>query len=250
MPSTLHEFVARSAVRTAVLRAAADGGATIDDLLASVDGSRSAVYKSVDALADEGLVSRRDDGVVTTGRGDVLAGCLVDRDRLGRLVADDYWESHDASVLPARFRRRLPALAGAEVVASPPTFPCRARERARSLLADADSVDVLVAVRDPERASVLTARAAEAEPRVVVAEGLPDPGAAAPDADAAAVRTGPAPCDLFVTDSELALRLPTLDGGYDADAFLLARSDAALAWGRDLFDRQWRRGTKRRRQVA
>jgi len=236
---TVHEFVARSDVRRAVLHAVADGGATTDDLLAAVDGSRSAVYKAIDALDDAGLVVRGEDCVATTGRGDVLAGCLADRARVGRLLDDtDYWEEHDASVLPTRFRRRLPALADAEVVASPDTYPTRARERFRSLVADADSVDAFVAVRDPELAGAL-ADGAEASARVVVDGALPNAGRTLRETDDASVRTGGVPCGLCVTRDAVLLDLPRLDGSFDDRSFLLARGDPALAWGRDFFASRW-----------
>ena len=238
---TIHEFVARSGVRRAVLHAVADGGATTDELLAAVDGSRSAVYKAVDALSEAGLVVRRDCGVATTGLGDVVAGCLADRERVARLLdGGDYWETHDVGVLPTRFRRRLPALAGAEVVESPDTYPTRARERVRSLLSSARRIDAFHTVRDPERADALADCANDASARVVLDERLSPSGAGVPAAtDGVSVRSGDAPCALCLTEDALLVQLPTLDGTFDDQAFLLARTDPALAWGRDLFVFGW-----------
>ncbi|WP_232703430.1 helix-turn-helix transcriptional regulator [Halobacterium wangiae] len=242
---TIHEFVARSAVRRAVLHAVADGGATTDDLLAAVEGSRSAVYKAVDALSEAGLVVHGDDDLATTGLGDVVAGRLADRERVARLLdGDGYWESHDASVLPTPFRRRLPALADAEVVESPDTYPTRARARAKSLLSSAERVDAFLTVRDPERADALTGRASGARTRVVLDESLSpaDSGVSASE-DGVSVRAGDAPCALCVTDDALLVQLPHLDGTFDDQSFLLARTDPALAWGRDYFEFGWQSAT-------
>ncbi|MFC3477773.1 helix-turn-helix transcriptional regulator [Halobacterium litoreum] len=237
---TVHAFVARSDVRRAVLHAVADGGATTDDLLAAVDGSRSAVYKAIDALDDAGLVVRGDDCVATTGRGDVLAGCLADRARVGRLLdGTGYWEEHDASVVPTRFRRRLPALADAEVVASPDTYPTRARERFRSLVSASDRVDAFVAVRDPGLADALADCGGDAGARVLVDGALSEAGDALREADDAAVRAADVPCGLCVTDDAVLVQLPRLDGSFDDRSFLLARGDPALAWGRDFFAARW-----------
>lgn len=240
---SLHEFVARSNVRQDVLEAAADGDTTTDDLLASVDGSRSAVYKAVDALADAGLLVRRDAGLAATGRGGVLAERIEDRERVEAMLDDDYWTTHDVSVLPKRFRRRLPCLATTEVVTGTEIKPGRARQEVESRLRSADRVDVFARVHDPAMASVLDEVAEDVSARLVTHSMVDSAGDEQDPAFESDIqrRVGDVPCSLGITDDHLLMNLPTLDGEFTQSAVLVAASDEAIEWGRALFETHWQR---------
>jgi predicted transcriptional regulator len=242
---SLHEFVARSNVRQVALEAAADGGTTTDELLETVDGSRSAVYKAVDALTDAGLV-RQERGLTATGRGEVLAERLADRERVEGVLDDDYWATRDVNVLPRRFRRRLPCLAAAEVVAGTEIEPGRARREAESKLRSADRVDVFARVYDPAMAAVLDEVAEDVPARLVTDRAVESAGGEQAPAFEADVqrRVGDVPCSLGVTDECVLLNLPTLDGEFDPSTVLVADSGAAVEWGRDLFEAHWRRANE------
>lgn len=251
MGESLESFVGRSDVRRAVLGAAADGGTATGDLLADLDAGRSAVYKAASSLRERGLLWERDDGrLEPTAAGTVVADRLADRERVVDLLADgDYWRTHDASVVPREFRRRLPELADAEVVRSPETDPTRAPRRVREVFEDAGDLDVFVPVFHPEHADLADERAHVAEPRLLVSTDLPvDHYRALVETgrverpDPVSMRVGDVPCNLVVTDDAVVLRLPTREGEFDPSAFLLARDGDALAWGRDLFEARWQAG--------
>ena len=53
-----------------------------------------------------------------------------------------------------------------------------------------------------------------------------------------------------VTDNEVMLSLPTIDGQYDSRTEVLAEDERAKAWGRDLYEYYWDRATPNEEFVA
>jgi predicted transcriptional regulator len=234
-------FVASSRVRTAVLRTLADGPAGTDDLLASVDASSSAVYGALDELRSEGLV--RDGEPALTGVGRVVAELVERGTRLEELFdgTGDYFETHDTGVLPADARRRLDDLAGARVVRATETQPHRAVETVSDRVGRADRADVVSPVYVQRYGDVMPDTG---DSRLVVTPGVVSTREETgdPTFESVGVRVATVEFALGVTEETLLLSLPTLDGEYDASSELVAEHDAALAWGRRLFERLWERG--------
>ena len=55
----------------------------------------------------------------------------------------DYWQTHDATALPPRFRLRLSDLAGGEVVRATETRPAHTVSKVEQQLMNADSISAI-----------------------------------------------------------------------------------------------------------
>lgn len=247
------EFVRMSAVRTAVLDAVVEAPARTRDLVERLDASESAVYEGIRDLADRGIIDATDGVWEPTGVGTVVADLLGRQRNTVEVLqaAPEYWESHDVTALPREFRECLGALSGFEVVAGTDTDPGRALRTVRHRLEDADRIEGVATVYHDRIAA--TMRETGATLRFVLARSLVEGFVSEPpppllDADAE-VRTAPADFSIAVTGDCLCLSLPAADGSPDIHTQLVADGDAAMRWGRELFETCWAEGVHPREVV-
>jgi predicted transcriptional regulator len=281
---SLVTYVARSALRSTVLRAIERAPRSTRALHDDLDASQSGVYKTLDELTERGLVREvegggegeyEDDEWTLTARGRIVADELARQRSLEDLLDDEFWESHDVSVMPRRFRRRLAGVGKWELYRNPARNPQLLERWAVELFREADWILVGAQVYYPRFAKVVDRLAGRG---VIDAETIVDerllsesveryagadlsPGAGAPtgngssagvatDADSQAGVDLPAGVDervcsldfsFAVTESVFALSLPTRDGVSDLDTVLVGSGEAAVELGRDVHDYYWER---------
>ncbi len=247
------EFVLSSAVRSDVLLAVADGHRSTDALLSGLDASSSAVYNALRRLEEAGLLVSGADAWSLTGSGHVVAAYAADSARLRSLFdqTDDYLATHDARPLPEPYRRRMGELADAHVIRASESEPQsvvrdigRRLERSDHALVISHIYDELFESALPETGSA----------QLVLDYGVVDTVAGELDDEAAIeaelatyesepIRVTDVGFAVTVTDDELLLSLPHLDGGYDAQTELVAEHERARTWGADLFEDRWAEAT-------
>ena len=248
-------YVLSSSVRSDVLTAAVAEPRSIDGLIESIDASESAVYNAVADLERRGLVRKVDDEWDATGSGQLVSDLLEQQGNLCQLLADDYWRNHDVSALPRRFRLRLTELAEAEVFCASDTDPhavvrevCNRVERAGS------NVDIVTPIYQAEYEDVMpdasdaslvvdTTVAHEALDRVDSLESVRR-------WEETSVRVLDIDIGVGVTENEVMLSLPTIDGQYDSRTEVFASDERAIAWGRDLYEYYWNRATPNEQLIA
>jgi len=249
---TLVTFVARSALRSRVLRAVARDPRRTATLHDALDVSQSGVYKTLDELADRDLIRERnrdgDGGPWTvTARGRLVVDELDRQASIDDLLDDEFWASHDVSVLPRRFRQRLPGVGEWELYRNPARNPQYLERWAVQLFREADDLAVGAQVYYPTFARTVDSLAARGtlEASVVVDERLVDEAPERYDdpdpTEGAAERIGDLPFSYAVTGDVVALAFPTRDGITDLDAVLVGSGEAAVDLGRDIHEHYWER---------
>ena len=257
---SLVTYVARSALRSTVLRAIERVPRSTRALHDDLDVSQSGVYKTLDELTDRGLVREaEDDGEgevgewVLTARGRIVADELARQRALDDLLDDEFWESHDVSVMPRRFRRRLAGVGEWELYHNPARNPQLLERWAVELFREADWILVGAQVYYPRFAKVVDRLAGRGviDAGTIVDERLVS-GSVERYAGAGSSTVADPPtgvdervCSLdfsfAVTESVFALSLPTRDGVSDLDTVLVGSGEAAVELGRDVHDYYWER---------
>jgi len=263
---SLVTYVARSALRSTVLRAIERVPRSTRALHDDLDVSQSGVYKTLDELTDRGLVREtEDDGGgedegkaeaeewVLTARGRIVADELARQRALDDLLDDEFWESHDVSVMPRRFRRRLAGVGEWELYRNPARNPQLLERWAVELFREADWILVGAQVYYPRFAKVVDRLASRG---VIDAETIVDErlvsgsveryaGAGSSTVENPPTGVDERVCSLdfsfAVTESVFALSLPTRDGVSDLDTVLVGSGEAAVELGRDVHDYYWER---------
>jgi predicted transcriptional regulator len=247
------EFVLSSSVRSDVLLAVADGQQSTNSLLEGLDASSSAVYNALGRLEEAGLLVSDDEAWSLTGSGHVVADFVVDRGKLSSLLdaTGDYFATHDAGALPERYRRRMGELADGTVISASETEPQSVVREVGRRLERADTAFVISSIYDELFESALP----ETESVQLVLDSDVVDSAAAEFGDHEAIeaelstyetntiRVTDVDFAASVTDGELLLSLPLLDGGYDARTEFIAEHAQARTWGQDLFDDLWAEAT-------
>ncbi|WP_459193960.1 helix-turn-helix transcriptional regulator [Halosimplex sp. J119] len=239
-------YVLSSSVRTDVLSAVVAERRSMEALIDDVDASESAVYNAVGELERKGLVRTVDGERAATGSGKLVADLLEQQENLCRLLEDDYWRGHDIGALPRRFRLRLTELADAEVYRATDTDPHAVVREVRERVERAGTdVHIVTPIYQAEYEAVMpdspdarllvdTTVAMEALDRIESPEE-------AEQWKQTPVRVLDVPVGVGVTDHEAMLSLPTIDGQYDSRTEVIAESERAIEWGRDLFEYYWDR---------
>lgn len=239
-------YVLSSSVRTDVLSAVVAERRSMEALIDAVDASESAVYNAVGELERKGLVRTVGGARAATGSGQLVADLLEQQENLCRLLEDDYWRTHDIAALPRRFRLRLTELAEAEVYRATDTDPHAVVREVRERVERAGTaVHIVTPIYQAEYEAVMpdspdarllvdTTVAMEALDRIESPE-------AAEQWKQTPVRVLDVPVGVGVTDHEAMLSLPTIDGQYDSRTEVIAESERAIEWGRDLFEYYWDR---------
>lgn len=251
------EFVIGSDARRSVLATIAESPASAQDVLGTVDASQSSVYAALSDLREQGLADETDGEWAVTGAGRLVADAL---DRLAGtasvLAADPaYWRTHDATVLPRRHRDGLHELADCEVIRAPEEDPLRAERRVEAAIRDADDVAIVAPIYHDRYAGAMMEAGGEESRLVMHAEMarrvVEDPPVG-PDGtlEDVAIRVTEANFALVLADDTVALSLPLREGGFEFETDVVATGDAALAWGRRLFDDLWTDAMPIERYVA
>ncbi len=244
------EYVYGSKARREALLALAASPRSRRAVVESSDASESSVYDALNKLEERGLVHQHGDAEWTpTGAGRVVADAIGQCDAIDDVLDADgeYWRRHDVSVVPERFRRSIGALRGYEIVRSPETDPYRANRTVAEAIGSASDVAIMTPIYHDRFASAL-AESPGTEKRLLMTpamvEGLSetDPKPPRTGLEDVEIRVGEFDLALSVTDESLMLSLPRMDGTYDPETELVARSDAAIEWGRRLFDWYWADG--------
>lgn len=241
------QFVLASSVRSGVVDAVGSGCQATDGLLSSLDASTSAVYNALGQLENEGLIrTAGDDDWELTGSGRIVADIVRQHRRCGGLLADagDYLRNHDTGALPREFRLRAGELEGVHVLRASETEPHRVVTEVTERIDGTETASVIspiyvesyeAAMPDLDGVRLILD---EAVARSVFASD----GPTASEYENLEVRVAEVNFALAVTDSELLLSLPTLDGSYDPRSEIVAEHDRARRWGRDVFGRYWEAG--------
>ncbi|MDY7082689.1 MAG: ArsR family transcriptional regulator, partial [Halobacteria archaeon] len=137
--------VFRSDVCKAILLSLDESPSTRSDLVDSTGRSRSSVYESLKNLEEDGLViqggSRK---WRLTSKGVVTVDLLRSNQNIDSVMSaePDYWETHDVSIIPARFRYRLGELGEYEVVRGTQDDPFRIVRRITDEVESAKHLDI------------------------------------------------------------------------------------------------------------
>lgn len=249
------EYVLGSAARREVLSVLAADERRRPTVVETADASQSSVYAALNELRDRGLVAETDEGWRLTGAGQAVEGLLARCGALDDVIGTDpeYWRTHDVGALPEPFRTELDALSGYEVLRSPETDPFRATRRIEETIEAGSVVDIVTPIYHDRYADAFLETEADRKRllmtpetiRSVVTE-IDDGEGDAPERRSlpgAEMRITDADVALTVTDTSVLLSLPELDGSYDRDAELLVTGEAAVEWGRRLFETLWSEAT-------
>jgi len=274
MPSqSPNEFVIASSVRTEIVLRVADGPQPTDALLAAVDASDSAVYDALSTLRERGLLVEGDDRWDLTAHGALVADSVSAWQAAEGFLTTDpaFWKRHRIDVLPAEFRRRLPEIGDYEIIRDSPQDPNRSEDAAINVLESADHCELTTPYYSRRHQKAIPAHP---ESRLLVTrEAIDVSFQRYKDGHRETLNVlGPASIRLtecqfasVVTDETLKFELPTAGGATsqhdaatsdrhdgseaadprsdgsvtDTTAILLSETDAAVQFGRDLFDSLW-----------
>lgn len=250
-PSDPVGFVLGSTARREVLARLAEGGGEGRAIVRDSSASESAVYDSLNRLAERGLVHETADGAwQLTGAGRLVADAIEGSQRLGSVIGTDeeYWQNHDPSAIPARFRRELDLLEGCEIVRSPDADPYRASRTVERTIEEADDLKIIGAAYNDRHAEALLHSDADRKLLMVpqMVERLLRDDPAGPDRDGMEgleIRVADASFSMNLSERHLLLSLPRSDGGFDPTTELRVDTEAAAEWGERLFEHYWQEAT-------
>lgn len=242
------QYVSTSSVRTDIVGALCPQDRTTADLLADLDASESAVYDALANLERRGLLVSGDGTWRLTGTGRLVADTIHRQRRTEQLIEADaeYWERHDASVIPHPFRLRLCEFDSYEVVRGTQTDIDRP---VREVVSRVESVENCRVVSPVYHREYEAAMPDNADSRLVVGcdviDGMVDAEMDDVDRktfDETAVRVTPIDYALGVSAEWVIVTLPEIDGQWPS-AKLISETDDAVAWGNDLFESIWASAT-------
>jgi predicted transcriptional regulator len=226
------------------------GSATGQEIASSTSVSESATYEALNEMADRGLLINREDNWQLSGTGQLVAETGRQCERLNETIAADadYWQNHDLSGLARRFRRKMYRLADAEILRAPETDPHQVSRRVEQAIRAANEVSIATPVYNSRHADALL-NSSGSPHRIIfdpsVMEQLLRDNPEGPDKAGIAdvgIRVQPVGVALTVTDTELLLSLPRLGGSYDPGTEVIAESEPAVSFGREVFEKYWRDG--------
>lgn len=243
------QWVSDSGVRSTLLGSLSESGVETATLIDTVDASESAVYASLNDLERRDLIEQNEEEWVVTGRGQLVTDLLAQRSSIEEFLNGDpgYWQSHDVSVIPERFRLRLGELGSYEVIRRTRTDPRRVIREVAKRIEASEYAWILAPIYTDEYATALpdTPRSRLVLGRQVV-EGALGETVRDPDADRpehTEIRIGEAPIGLTVLPDAVLLSFPTLEGEYGTRSEILAESKSARQWAEAVFEFYWERAT-------
>ncbi|WP_459192126.1 helix-turn-helix transcriptional regulator [Halosimplex sp. J119] len=243
---SLVTYVARSELRSTLLREVERDPRPTTALRADLDVSQSGVYKTLDELADRGLV-RQSERWELTARGRLVADELGRQRSVEDLLDDAFWDDHDVSVLPRRFRQRLAGPGEWELYHNPARNPQYLERLAVELFREADWLRVGAQVYYPRFAQMVDELADRGalDAQVIVDDRLVDEAIERyTDGETPSCvdeRVADLPFSFTVTADLVVLSLPGRDGISDLDAVLVGSGEGAVELGRDVHGYYWDR---------
>jgi len=267
MPSqSPNEFVITSSVRTEIVLRAAENTTSTDALLSGIDASDSAVYDALSTLRDRGLITECSRGWELTAHGHLVADSVSAWQYSEEFLSTDprFWKNHRITVIPARFRRRLPEISEYEIVRDGPQDPNRSEDVAISLLDSADHCELTTPYYSRRHQEAITTHP---ETRLLVTREAIDVSIQRykdghreelNQLEPSSIRLTDCQFASVVTDKALKFELPRLSEGptnrhdgerttepsdhgsvTDTTAIFVSETDSAVQFGRDLFDELW-----------
>jgi predicted transcriptional regulator len=222
-----------------------EGPASTDDLLSDTNASTSAIYDALSSLRRRGLLSEGDDTWGLTAYGQLVADA-IDRWQSTETFLErdpEYWKHHDATVIPSKFRRRLPEIGEYEVIRSDRSQVTRHHRAVVSRLQGADhclvlapffSVEYQAAVPNSPETRMLIHPSAVDTRAQRIREGL-DEGEYLNRTEQ---RLTECEFGFTVGDGFLVFSLPTRSDD-PTTATVVSETDAAVEWARELFEEKW-----------
>jgi len=263
MPSqSPNEFVITSSVRTEIVLRATECPTPTDELLSEIDASDSAVYDALSTLRNRGLLTEAADGWELTAHGAIVADSVSAWQSAEAFLATDpeFWKHHQLDVIPPAFRRRLPEIGDYEIIRDTPQDPNRSEDAAISILEAADACELTTPYYSrrhqeaipthPETRLLVTREAIDVSLQRYAAGHREELTALDPEQ----IRLTECEFASVVTDEQLKFELPRLSetstthhptapsgGGSvtDTSAIFVSETDAAVEFGRDLFEALW-----------
>lgn len=267
MPSqSPNEFVITSSVRTEIIRRVSEKTTPTDALLSEITASDSAVYDALSTLRERGLLIESDSGWELTAHGHLVADSVSAWRSSEDFLARDpsYWKNHRIDVIPAPFRRRLPAVGEYEIVRDAPEEPNRSEDVAISMIESADYCELTTPYysrrhqaaipRHPKTRLLVTRDAID----VSLQRYKDGHREELNNLEPATIRLTDCQFASTVTDDKLKFELPTLSEGKtgrqegtgptdenergsvaDTTALFVSETESAVQLGRDLFEMLW-----------
>jgi len=266
MPSqSPNEFVITSSVRTEIVLQVDENPTPTDALRSEIDASDSAVYDAVSTLRNRGLLTESADGWELTAHGSIVADSVSAWHSAEGFLATDpaFWKQHQLDVIPAAFRRRLPEIGDYEIIRDTPQDPNRSEDIAVSILESADSCELTTPYYSrrhqdaipvhPETRLLVTREAIDVSLQRYK-DGLREE---LTTVDPEHIRLTDWEFASVVTDETLKFELPRLSeqasrpnstpdtdssergSVTDTTAIFVSETDAAVQFGRDLFESLW-----------
>lgn len=260
-----HEFVITSSVRTEIVLTVSATTPT-ETLLSEIDASDSAVYDALSTLRDRGLLTQSEGGWKRTAYGALVADSISawQASETFRDWDSGFWKHHDITVIPARFRQRLPEIGEYEIVRDTPQDPNRSEDVAVGMLESADACKVTTPYYSRRHQEAIPTAP---ESRLLVTRGVIDVSfqrfkdghrEELNSLDPATIRLTECQFASVVTDNKLKFELPMASGETtnrspetgsaatasdksvtDTTALFVSETEAAVQWGRDLFATLW-----------
>lgn len=239
----------RSKVRTKILLCLKDGARGTSDLEKEMGIRNTTILHAVKEMTDLGLVARADRGYGLTNLGKMQATMLGDMIDFVLVLEkySDFWLTHDISSIPEFLLTRIGMLSKSEILEGDPADILKTQEFFISKLRGAKAIcglspiiipgypeAVATAVMDGAEVDLILTKPimeivikehAELIKQLLDIDGF---RLYRIDIDVTAAFT--------VTDSLFSLGLFRADGGYDVGKDLNCVGDAAIKWGRELFD--------------
>ncbi|WP_253739071.1 helix-turn-helix transcriptional regulator [Halohasta salina] len=267
MPSqSPNEFVITSSVRTEIVLKVAESLTSTDVLLSEITASDSAIYDALGTLRDRGLVTQNEDGWELTAHGALVADSVSAWQSSEAFLEMNptFWKNHRTTVIPARFRQRLPEIGEYEIIRDTPQYPNRSEDVAISILQSADSCELTTPYYSRRHQEAIPTTP---DTRLLVTRDVIDVSfqryedghrEELNNLDPASIRLTDCQFASVVTDNKLKFELPTVSEGTkgrydepevtdslergsiaDTTALFVSETEAAIQWGRDLFETLW-----------
>ncbi|RBI59531.1 hypothetical protein DMJ13_23330 [halophilic archaeon] len=242
--TALVDFVLRSNARTHVFLAVADGYNSTQELLDRDFASKSAVYNALAELQEHELIvtTRSSHRWSLTGTGQIVADHIERQHQIEAVLGTDpdYWQTHDVTAIPPQLRMRLSALTESEVVRATETRPAQAVRAIEQRLLNTETASALLPIyneRLAEAASDVKFRRVVCDETVF--QEAADENGLRELSTIDGFRIADVSLAVTITDDSLLLSLPTLDGDYDSQSELIADTDKARQWGKELLEDYW-----------
>lgn len=243
--------VLNSGVRQSILQQLDEQEASTQELRERIDATAASIYQELGRLEQARMICETDGVWELTGRGLFAMGVLYTIDQADALIArdnkEDYWATHDPTIIPRPFQSTFNLLTDRELI--------RASERDTVMwrvaqeIDNAQQIDLVGVVYDLGIGRALDDainRGADLRllaDTTLVDEVLRKRSNFSWDPADVDIRVSDADFALVVTDTVVGISLPFLDGSFDLKTMLLSDTSLARTWGTLLFTCFWEQAT-------